>query len=195
MTTTGKDPLELFERWIRAAEESEPRVHDAMALATADARGRPSVRMVLLKSWGPEGFVFYTNKHSRKGRELAENPWASGVLHWKSLFRQVRIDGPVVELTDAESDAYFVTRARKSRIGAWASKQSEEIAEPLEFERRVAEYGARYALGPVPRPPFWGGYRIQAQSIEFWEDRAFRLHMRTLYEPTASGWTARDLYP
>lgn len=195
MTSPPTDPLQLFDEWMRAAEESEPRVPDAMALATADARGRPSVRLVLLKSWGRQGFVFYTNKRSRKGRELAENPWASGVLHWKSSCRQVRIDGPVTELSETESDAYFATRARKSRIGAWASRQSEPITEPLEFERRIAEFGARYPVGPVPRPPFWGGYRIEPQSIEFWEDRAFRLHTRFVYEATESGWASRHLYP
>jgi len=190
-----EDPLELFAEWMHEAEESEPRVPDAMALATADSGGRPSVRLVLLKSWGPEGFVFYTNKGSQKARELAENPWASGVLHWKSSARQVRVDGPVEELTDAESDAYFATRARASKIGAWASKQSEPMSERFEFEKRIAEYGARYAVGPVPRPPFWGGYRILARSIEFWEDKAFRLHIRFAYDKTESGWECRELYP
>jgi len=189
-----QDPLPLFDAWMTAAADAEGDA-DAMALATADARGRPSVRLVLLKSWGEDGFVFYTNKASRKAVELAENPWASGVLHWKSLRRQIRIEGPVEELTDAESDAYFATRPRKSRIGAWASKQSAPMTTRLEFERRVAEYGAKYAVGPVPRPPFWGGYRIRATGIEFWEDRAFRLHMRFHYEKSPTGWSSVELYP
>lgn len=189
------DPLALFDAWMTEATASEPADPDAMALATADSEGRSSVRLVLLKEWGPRGFVFYTNKNSRKAQDLAENPWASGVLHWKSLKRQVRVEGPVEELTDAESDAYFASRPRRSRIGAWASKQSEPMRSRLEFEKRIAEFGVKYAIGPVPRPPFWGGYRIRAEAIEFWENRAFRLHMRYLYTPTETGWTRQELYP
>jgi len=189
------DPLAVFTRWMDEGRQTEPNDHDAMALATADAAGRPSVRIVLLKSWDARGFVVYTNKESRKGRELLQNAHAAGVVHHKSRRRQLRIEGPVEELTDAESDVYFATRPRTSCLGAWASLQSRPMAGRFEFERRLAEATARYALGPVPRPPHWGGFRIRAEAIEFWEDRAFRLHLRFSCQRAADGWSVTELYP
>ena len=189
------DPLAVVTRWMEEGKETEPNDHDAMALATVSPDGRPSVRMVLLKSWDARGFVFYTNKESRKGLELLATGRAAGVVHHKSKRRQLRIEGAVEELTDAESDAYFATRARTSCLGAWASLQSQPMVGRFDFEKRLAEVTARYALGPVPRPPHWGGFRIRAESIEFWEDRAFRLHLRFVCRSTADGWAVTELYP
>lgn len=189
------DPLALFDAWFAEARESEPNDPNAMALATADAAGRPSVRMVLLKGHDPDGFVFYTNREGRKAGDLAANPNAALLFHWKSLRRQVRIEGPVSLATDAESDAYFAGRSRDSQLGAWASDQSRPLADRATFEARFAEVQERFARGNVPRPPFWGGYRVTPIAIEFWQDRAHRLHERRVFTRSGQGWTEGLLYP
>lgn len=192
-----QDPIELFRLWLDDAEKSEPNDPNAMALATADARGRPSVRMVLLKGVDSRGFVFYTNLNSDKGRQLAENPFAALCFHWKTLRRQIRIEGPVEPVSDEEADAYYASRARDSRIGAWASKQSRPLASRFELEKRVARYAAKYALGDVPRPPFWSGFRVLPERIEFWIDKPFRLHERLVFLKDADGgaWATQNLFP
>ena len=190
------DPFALFDAWFTEARASEPNDSNAMALATADARGRPSVRMVLLKGHGPDGFVFYTNRESRKAGEIAANPHAALLFHWKSLRRQVRIEGALTLATDAESDAYFATRHRDSQLGAWASDQSRPLADRATFEARFEEAKARFAGKDVPRPPHWGGYRLTPGHIEFWQDRAHRLHERRVFDRTPDGgWTEGLLYP
>ncbi len=170
------DPFALFDRWYAEAKASEPNDPNAMALATADAAGRPSVRMVLLKGHGPDGFVFYTNREGRKAADLAANPQGALLFHWKSLRRQVRIEGAVTLASAAESDAYFASRSRDSQLGAWASDQSRPLDARATFEARFAEMQARFEGGDVPRPPHWGGYRVVPDAIEFWQDRAYRLH-------------------
>jgi pyridoxamine 5'-phosphate oxidase len=189
------DPLALFDAWYAEARDSEPNDSNAMALATSDADGRPSVRMVLLKGHGPDGFVFYTNRGSRKAGELAANPHVALLFHWKSLRRQIRIEGPVTLASDADSDAYFASRSRDSQLGAWASEQSRPLDERATFEARFAEVQARFAGQDVPRPPFWGGYRVTPERIEFWQDRAHRLHERRLFQRAGDGWTEGMLYP
>ncbi len=190
------DPFELFGTWLKAAHESELNDGNAMALATVDAEGLPDVRMVLLKGFDTDGFVFYTNLQSAKGRELAANPRAALLFHWKSLRRQVRIRGDVTPVTDAEADAYFATRARHSQIGAWASDQSRPLPDRFALEKRVAEVGLRFGLGKVARPPHWSGFRIVPRSFEFWRDRPFRLHERLVFERRADGaWATSRLFP
>lgn len=195
------DPHGLFEAWLAEAGAVEPNDPNALALATADAAGQPSVRMVLLKGHDARGFVFYTNEESAKGAQLAANPAAALLFHWKSLRRQVRIEGRVERVEAVEADAYFTTRGRDSQLGAWASEQSRPLDRRETFETRFVEMGARFAGGPVPRPPHWGGYRLVPERIEFWEDRPHRLHHRRLFtrEPgsgsRAGGWTESLLYP
>ena len=190
------DPFALFDAWYAEARASEPNHSKAKALATADAEGRPSVRMVLRKGHGRGGFVFYTNREGRKAGELAANPHAALLFHWKSLRRQIRIEGAVTLASDAESDAYFATRSRDSQLGAWASDQSRPLDARATFEARFAAMETRFAGQDVPRPPFWGGYRVVPERIEFWQDRAHRLHERRLFLPDgAGGWSEGLLYP
>jgi pyridoxamine 5'-phosphate oxidase len=191
------EPLRLFKAWFEEAVRSEPADPNAMALATVGADGMPNVRMVLLKDFDERGFVFYTNVDSQKGQELGDNAKAGLVFHWKSLRRQVRIRGSVATVTEAEADAYFANRPRLAQIGAWASKQSSPLESRLAFEKAVALYTAKYAIGTVPRPPNWSGYRIVPASMEFWHDRPYRLHDRVEFRrdaPSAS-WNKTRLYP
>ena len=193
--TQASEPWELFASWLDEASRSEPNDPTAMALATADAEGLPDVRMVLLKQADESGFVFYSNVESAKGQELAANPQAALVMHWKSLRRQVRARGTVTKVSDAEADAYFQSRARDSRIGAWASQQSRPLESRFALEKAVAFYAAKHAIGEVPRPPYWTGYRIAPISMEFWQDRPFRLHDRLVFTRAGEGWSKTRLYP
>ena len=189
------DPFELFGEWFDAARASEPVDPNAMALATADAAGRPSVRTVLMKAWDRAGFVFYTNLESRKATALAHNTAAELLFYWKSLKRQVRIAGAVAPVSPAEADAYFASRPRDSRLGAWASLQSRPMAARTTFEARLAEIDARFPGDEVPRPPFWSGLRVAPERFEFWEERAFRHHERWSYARDGAGWRAGWLFP
>ncbi|TCQ00339.1 pyridoxamine 5'-phosphate oxidase [Sphingomonas sp. PP-F2F-A104-K0414] len=189
------DPFTLFDSWYAEAKQSEPNDPNAVALATADAEGRPSVRMVLLKGHGPDGFVIYTNRESRKAGEMAANPQGALLFHWKSLRRQIRIEGPVSWATDEESDAYFASRGRDSQLGAWASEQSRPLDSRDTFEQRFAEMTAKFEGRDVPRPPHWGGYRVTPTRIEFWQDRAHRLHERRLFVREDGAWTEGLLFP
>jgi pyridoxamine 5'-phosphate oxidase len=189
------DPHALFEEWLAEARLAEPNDPTAMALATADSAGRPSVRMVLMKGHDERGFVFYTNLDSRKGGELDSNPQAALLFHWKSLRRQVRIEGTVQTVSEAEADSYFATRARDSQLGAWASDQSRPLDARATFEARYEEVRRRFEGGDVPRPPRWGGWRVKPERIEFWSDRAHRLHERRLFTRAGMGWNEGLLYP
>jgi pyridoxamine 5'-phosphate oxidase len=195
--TQADEPMRLFTAWLEEATAREPRDPTAMTLATVDADGMPDARMVLLKGADARGFVFYSNKESQKGRELAARPKAALVFHWKSSNKQVRVRGPAEEVSVAEADAYFATRPKQAQIGAWASKQSSPLESRLAFEKAVAVCAAKYAIGEVPRPPHWIGYRIVPLSIEFWQDRPFRLHDRIVFRrpDPASAWTKTRLYP
>ncbi len=201
--TESEEPFELFAKWLADAEKNEPNDPTGMALATVDAHGLPNVRMVLLKGVdGPEfgkarGFVFYTNLESAKGRELAAHMMAALCFHWKSLRRQIRIRGLVSRVSDAEADAYYATRARGSRLGAWASAQSRPLESRFALEKAVAQITARYPIGDIPRPPHWSGFRVSPLEIEFWHDRPFRLHDRAVFRRTAigEGWQRQRLYP
>lgn len=194
------DPYMLFDEWYAAARENEPNDSNAMALATANAQGHPSLRMVLLKGHGPDiegsgGFIFYTNLESRKGIELLANANVALLFHWKSLRRQIRIEGPVKRVTDITADAYFATRSRNSQLGAWASDQSRPLAARATFEARFAEMASRFDGQDIPRPPHWSGHIVIPTAIEFWQDREFRLHERWRYVRDNNNWSYGMLYP
>src|SRR5258708_29010218 len=193
----GSDPFALFQSWMKEAEGAEPNDPNAMALATVGEGGLPNVRMVLLKGADANGFVFYSNAQSAKGGELAANPHAAINFHWKSLRKAVRAQGVIAQVSDAEADAYFATRPRDSQIGAWASPQSRAMEGRFVFEKRLAEYGVKYALTKVPRPPYWTGWRLPPLRIEFWRDRPFRLHDRLVYvrDDGHASWRTERLFP
>ena len=193
----AEEPLRLFAAWFEQATRSEPRDPTAMSLATVDTDGLPNVRMVLMKAFGEEGFVFYTNTDSQKGLELDRDRKAALLFHWKSINRQVRLRGPVERIDDAEADAYFATRPRLAQIGAWASKQSAPLESPHAFEKAIAFSAAKFAIGTIPRPPNWTGYRLRPLLIEFWQERPFRLHDRLEFrrETLDAPWRKTRLYP
>lgn len=195
--TEQNEPFTLFAAWLREAETTEPNDPNAVALATVDKDGLPNVRMVLLKGFDSDGFVFYTNFESQKGQEILSQKKAAMCFHWKSLRRQVRLRGLVEVVSDKEADEYYKTRARGSRIGAWASKQSRPLEGRFSLEKAVAEYTARYAIGDIPRPPYWSGFRIRPLSIEFWHDRQFRLHDRIEFrrDVPEGAWQKVRMYP
>ena len=195
ITFDSDEPVALFNKWLKLAEEKERVNPNAVAVATANADGKPSVRMLLLKGVDERGFVFYTNSESHKGEELAINPRASLCFYWKSMGREVRVDGPVEKISNEEADAYFESRARGSQIGAWASKQSRPLESRFELEKRIAKYTAKFHIGKVPRPEFWEGYRVKHERVEFWAEKNFRLHDRFVYTRTDQGWQTERLYP
>lgn len=191
----GAEPFDLFGQWLMDARGKEPNDPNAMTVATVDADGMPDARMVLLKDFDRQGFVFYTNTESAKGRQILEARKAALLFHWKSLRRQVRIRGTVELVSDAEADEYFASRARNSQIGAWASEQSRPLESRFALEKRVAEYGLKFGIGAVPRPPHWTGFRIVPSEMEFWRDKPFRLHDRLKFERAGDGWVKSKLYP
>jgi pyridoxamine 5'-phosphate oxidase len=194
--TGESEPFSLFGTWLKDAEDAEINDPNALALATVDETGLPNVRMVLLKSFDPAGFVFFTNYESRKGQELLGQKKAAMCFHWKSLRRQVRIRGDIETVSDAEADAYFESRARGSRIGAWASKQSRPLESRFALEKAVAEYGLKFGIGHIPRPDYWSGFRLVPSSMEFWHDRPFRLHDRIEFRRQPDGgWDTVRMYP
>lgn len=193
--TEQPDPIALFRSWLEEAETREPEDPSATALATADAAGAPSVRMVLLRGLSERGFVFYTNLESRKSKELLQNPQAALCFYWKSLSRQVRVEGSVELVSEDEADSYFASRERSSQIGAWASRQSQTLSARFELEKRVAKYTAKFGVGKVPRPEFWSGFCLYPMHIEFWRKRQFRLHERIVYSRNDHGWTTKILFP
>ncbi len=195
MIELSDDPFIAFAAWMAAAEQSEPSDPNAMTLATCTAGGKPSARIVLLKEWDARGFVFYTNLESRKSNEIAENPHVALLFHWKSRLRQIRIEGEVSAVSDAQADAYFAGRPRHSRIGAWASAQSRPLKDRATFEADFAAAFARFPEETTPRPPFWSGWRVTPAHFEFWQDQEFRLHDRLTFSLTASGWQQGRLYP
>ena len=198
MGLDNRDPFEIFAAWLEKASKSEVNNPNAMTLATTGKDGRPSARMVLLKDAGPDGFVFYTNMESLKSRQLAENPYAALLFHWKSQDRQIRIEGPVERVSDAEADEYFASRPRASQLGAWASRQSQPLEGWAALEKRIAFYTAKFHVGPVPRPEFWSGFRLRPERFEFWQEGSFRLHHRHVFTSTASGeeqWAVQQVYP
>jgi pyridoxamine 5'-phosphate oxidase len=191
----GAEPFDLFGQWLMDARGKEPNDPNAMTVATVDADGMPDARMVLLKDFDRQGFVFYTNTQSAKGRQILGAQKAALLFHWKSLRRQVRIRGTVEIVSDAEADEYFASRARNSQIGAWASEQSRPLESRFALEKRVAEYGLKFGIGAVPRPPHWTGFRIVPTEMEFWRDKPFRLHDRLKFERAGDGWVKSKLYP
>jgi pyridoxamine 5'-phosphate oxidase len=193
--TPTADPLDLFRDWFAAAKEREPSEPNAVSLATVDAEGRPSLRMVLLKGADARGFVFYTNFESRKGRELLATGHAALCFYWKSLKRQVRVEGPAAPVSDAEADEYFASRDRGSQIGAWASLQSRPLSGKMELMGRVAKFAAQFGVSAVPRPAYWSGFRIAHERIEFWQEGRFRLHDRLVYEREGTEWKTVSLFP
>jgi pyridoxamine 5'-phosphate oxidase len=190
-----KTPFALFAKWFSAAKVSEPSLAEAMTLATADKNGMPSARMVLLKSFGEDGFVFYTNFESQKGLELSENPKAALVFHWKSLKRQVRLSGSVNPVSVEEADIYFSSRPRGAQIGAWASEQSRRMTSQFELEKRVAKFTAKFGVSKIPRPSYWSGFCVVPDTIEFWEERPLRLNRRILYRLEKNEWSMSQLFP
>ncbi|TNE35634.1 MAG: pyridoxamine 5'-phosphate oxidase [Alphaproteobacteria bacterium] len=195
---TSSNPFELFDDWMKTAAKNEPDDPTALALATVDPDGMPNVRMVLLKGVGPDGFVFYTNLKSQKGQEILSSGKAALCFHWKSIRRQIRVRGLVEQVSDEEADAYFGSRAKDSQIGAWASRQSQPLESRFALEKEVARYAAKFAVSKVDRPPHWSGFRLKPVSIEFWRNRAFRLHDRVVFrrtDPETSNWTEERLFP
>jgi pyridoxamine 5'-phosphate oxidase len=192
---TNTDPFAVFAEWLKAAEAAEPNDPNAMSLATVDADGMPNVRTVLLKGYDANGFVFYTNYESAKGRELLASPKAALNFHWKSLGRQVRLRGAVVPVSAVDADAYFASRARGSRIGAWASQQSRPLESRFALEKAVAAYTAKFVIGEIPRPVYWSGFRLAPREIEFWSAGTFRLHDRVVFHRAGEGWEKTRLYP
>ena len=191
------EPLALFEDWFKLAKEREPNDPNAMALATVDASGAPDVRMVLLKDVDARGFAFYTNAESAKGQQLGANPRAALCFHWKTLGRQIRVRGSIISVSDEDADAYFRSRDRGARIGAWASEQSRALPDRLALQKRIAEFAVKFGVGEVPRPPHWRGYRVVPRAVEFWRNRPFRLHDRLVFQRAGAGepWSKSRLYP